>query len=183
MPIVQVLVFRGTGGVYNTEHPYYSEPALVRAGHVGLIGIIEDKIIGFHPTPEATNAIGGELELLNALKNKIPQAGRLQDDNVYFERADELRAVTNGRTTVYIYEVEITDETLTTIRSWYNEGKEALYNFPNKDGQFRQGESNCAIFWLEQFKIPLPKQTGSIKDLVEIMRNEEYTVWQSNAND
>ena len=46
MPVIQVLVFRGTGGVYNAEHPYYSEPALVRAGHVGVAGVIDDKIIG-----------------------------------------------------------------------------------------------------------------------------------------
>ncbi|MCI0714026.1 MAG: hypothetical protein L0154_27975 [Chloroflexi bacterium] len=54
MPIIQILIFRGTGGVLNKAHPHYSEAVLVRAGHVGMLGVIEDKIIGFHPTPEAT---------------------------------------------------------------------------------------------------------------------------------
>ena len=80
MPIIRVLIFRGTGGVYNPDHPYHGEPALVRAGHVGVSGVIEGKIIGFHPTSEAAEAIGGEKELLEALKDKQPQPGRLQDD-------------------------------------------------------------------------------------------------------
>lgn len=39
MPINRVLIFRGTGGVYNTNHPYHDEPALVRAGHVKVLGL------------------------------------------------------------------------------------------------------------------------------------------------
>ena len=183
MPIIQVLIFRGTGGVYNEDHPYYGEPALVRAGHVGVIGIIEDRIIGFHPTPEAADAIGGEKALLDALRQTKPQPGRLQDDVSYFERAAQLVDTTNGRTTVYVYDVEISEETLNKIRSWYNEGKEALYSFPNASGQFAENHSNCAMFWLTWFSIPLPKQTGSIKELVEIMKDEEYDTWLPNAND
>lgn len=178
MPVIQVLVFRGTGGVYNAEHPYYSEPALVRAGHVGVAGVIDDKIIGFHPTSEAAQAIGGEKALLNALKDKIAQPGRLQDDDEYFKRAHELRDATNGRTTVYMYEVEISEETLNNIRTWYNDNKEALYNFPD-DGQFKNRESNCAMFWVEWFKIPLPKRTGSIKVLAKEMKDEGYDIWQN----
>jgi hypothetical protein len=48
VPTIQVLIFRGTGGVYNEDSPHYHEPALVRAGHVGVMGIIEGKIIGFY---------------------------------------------------------------------------------------------------------------------------------------
>lgn len=181
MPIIQVLIFRGTGGVYTLNHPYYHEPALVRAGHVGVMGVIDDKIIGFHPTPEATDAAGGEKTLLEALQQKQPQPGRLQDDNAYFERASALAAETNGRTTVYLYEVEISDDTLQQIRSWYNEGKEAPYNFPNDDGLFNTGESNCAMFWVQWFRIPLPKRTGSILELTEKMKLEEYDTWQPNV--
>ena len=90
MPIIRVLIFRGTGGVYNPDHPYHGEPALVRAGHVGVSGVIGSKIIGFHPTSEAAEALGGEKELLAALKDKQPQLGRLQDDDAYFDRAAEL---------------------------------------------------------------------------------------------
>jgi hypothetical protein len=183
VPIIQILIFRGTGGVYNEDHPFYSEPALVRAGHVGVMGIVENKIIGFHPTPEAAEAAGGEKALLNALKQMKPQPGRLQDDDAYFERAFELIEATESRTTVYVYDVEISEETLNQIRSWYNESKEALYSFPNDNGQFAKAQSNCAMFWLTWFNIPLPKQTGSIKDLVEIMKDEEYETWEHNAND
>ncbi|MEM9950224.1 MAG: hypothetical protein AAF846_01380 [Chloroflexota bacterium] len=180
MPIIQVVIFRGTGGVYNVDHPYCGEPALVRAGHVGVIGVIKDKIIGFHPTPDATEALGSEKLLLNALKDKVPQPSCLQDDSRYFERAYQLRDATNGRTAVYMYEVEISDKTFDEIRTWYNEGKEALYNFPNDDGQFEDKQSNCAMFWVEWFNIPLPERTGKIRRLTEKMRIEEYDLWHPN---
>lgn len=178
MPIIRVLIFRGTGGIYNPDHPYYAEPALVRAGHLGLSGVIEGKIIRFHPTPEAAEALGSEKALLEALNKKKAQAGRLQDDNSFFERAFELVAETNGRTTVYFYEVEISEDTLKKIRSWYNEQKEALYNFPNDIGQFKQGESNCAIFW-QRFSIPLPVVSGNIREIIQVMDEEGYDKWSS----
>ncbi|MDQ7028039.1 MAG: hypothetical protein Q9P44_21055 [Anaerolineae bacterium] len=182
MPIIQVLIFRGTGGVQNKNHSYYSEQALVRAGHVGVMGVIEDKIIGFHPTAEAAEAVGGETALIDALIKHEPQPGCLQDDDVYFERAYELVQETKGRTTVFTYSVEISDETLHDIQSWYNDKKEALYNFPKKDGQFEKWESNCAMFWVEWFRIPLPKRTGSIQLLTDYMRDEEYETWQPNES-
>jgi hypothetical protein len=77
MPLVQVLIFRGTGGVLNKDHPYYNEPALVRAGHVGLSGVIADKIIGFHPTEAAAEHLGSEEALIEALSRHEPQPGRL----------------------------------------------------------------------------------------------------------
>lgn len=180
MPIIEVLIFRGTGGIYQSDNPYYDEPALVRAGHVGVRGVIDNTIIGFHPTPEAAAAIGGEDALLDALLDKIPQPSRLQDDDAYFERAYELSDATKGRTTVYMYEVEISEDTLNEIRTWYNESKEALYNFPDADGQFNAGESNCATFWY-RFKIPLPQRTGKIKILIKKMSDEGYDTWQPNA--
>lgn len=175
MPIVQVVIFRGTGGVYRTDSTYYSEPALVRAGHVGVIGVIDNKIIGFHPTPESAETAGGEKALLNALKDKTPQPGRLQDDNEYFERAYEL-SETGERTTVYVYEVEISEETLKEIRSWYNEEKESLYNFPDDNGEFNEGESNCALFW-NRFNIEMPIKTGNIKELTRYMQLKRYDKW------
>lgn len=180
MPVIQVLIFRGTGGVFNVDHPYHDEPALVRAGHVGIAGVIENKIIGFHPTPEAAEAVGGEKELLKALQQKEPQPGRLQADDDYFERAHELRDQTDGRTTVYVYEVEISEETLRQIRSWYNKDKEAPYNFPDDNGQFDDGESNCALFW-NRFDIPMPVGTGQIRDIVERMEDEDYEIWKETS--
>lgn len=180
MAIIRILIFRGTGGVYNSEHPYHDEPALVRAGHVGVSGVIEGKIIGFHPTPEAAEALGGETALLETLKQKKAQHGCLQDDDVYFERASELADETNGRTTVYMYEVEISEDTLENIRLWYTEKKSALYNFPSDDGQFKLGECNCAIFW-QRFSIPLPVPTGLIRDIVDRMQADDYDIWSADS--
>ncbi|MDQ7027138.1 MAG: hypothetical protein Q9P44_16455 [Anaerolineae bacterium] len=180
MPIIRILIFRGTGGVYNPDHPHHGEPALVRAGHVGISGVIDDKIIGFHPTTEAAEALGGEKMILEALMQKKPQPGRLQDDDAHFKRASELVEATNGRTTVYMYEAEISEETFQSIRSWYTEQKEALYNFPNDDGQFQEGECNCAIFW-QRFSIPLPVPTGLIRDIADRMQADDYDIWSKDS--
>lgn len=177
MPQITVLIFRGTGGVFNPDHPYHSEPALVRAGHVGMEGIIPGKIIGFHPTDEAAEAIGGEKLLLEALREHDPQPGCLQDDTAVFERAHALVAQTRGRTTVYMYAVDISQQTLETIKQWYNESQEALYNFPQPDGSFKVGEYNCAMF-LNVFNINLPYTTGSIKQIVNDLKLEGYMTWQ-----
>lgn len=178
MPIIDVLIFRGTGGVRNKNHPYYDETALVKAGHVGISGVIEGEIIGFHPTPEVINELGGTEALIDELAEYKPHPGRLQNDSVYFERAYELMEETSGRTTIYTYAVDVSDETFNMIKSWYDEGKEALYNFPNTEGKFQNQETNCAIFWTQWFKIPLPLNTGSIKVLTDYMRDEEYETWQ-----
>lgn len=177
MPRLDVLIYRGTGGVRNKTHPYHDEPALVRAGHVGIAGVIDGDIIGFHPTPEATETIGGTDELIKKLERLEPVPGRLQSDTHYFQRAHELAAETNGRTTVYTYSVEVSDETLAMIQTWYNDEKEALYNFPNHEGQFKNDESNCAFFW-KRFNIPLPARTGNLRELTEKMKAEGYETWQ-----
>lgn len=180
--IIEVLIFRGTGGVRNKSHPYYDEPALVKAGHVGVSGVIEGKIIGFHPTPEAIDAVGGVEALINELAEYKPHPGRLQDDSSYFERAYELIDETNERTTVYTYAVDVPEETLNMIKSWYDDGKEVLYNFPNKEGEFIDPHTNCAMFWTQWFKIPLPVNTGSIQELTDYMKREEYETWQPNES-
>lgn len=179
MPIVRVLIFRGTGGVLNKDHPYHDEAPLVRAGHVGIANVIEGKIIGFHPTPEAVVAAGGVEALLNALSEYQPQPGCLQDDTRYFERADELVESTNGRTTVYTYDAEISTDALKSIRIWYDEEREATYNFPYNDGQFASSDSNCATFWM-RFGVELPVRTGSIRTIVEKAIAEDYMRWRPN---
>lgn len=179
MPTIRVLIFRGTGGVTKQDHPAYGEPGLVRAGHVGVMGVIEGKIIGFHPTPEAAAALGGEAALLKALIEHQAQPGCLQDDDLYFERAYQLAAEAGERTTVYTYEVDIADETLEAIQSWYNERKEVPYNFPYADGHFEPGHSNCATFWALHFGIALPEYTGRIERLIDLMKaDKEYDIWQ-----
>jgi hypothetical protein len=178
MPTIQVLVFRGTGKVSEPDQLAQKEPALVRAGHCGISGVIEGKIIGFHPTPEVETVLGEE-RLLDALTHHEAQPGYLQDDDSYFLRAYQLSQL-GERTTVYFYSVDISEETLEKIKSCYTEKKEELYNFPYEDGQFEEGHSNCAMFWPLYFGIRLPIKTGSIKQLVEKMQQnpKEYKVWQ-----
>ncbi|MCI0714027.1 MAG: hypothetical protein L0154_27980 [Chloroflexi bacterium] len=103
-------------------------------------------------------------------------AGRLQDDDDYFNRAYELIEETNGRTAVYIYDVEVSEEILEGIQSWYNDKHEALYNFPDQSGQLADKEYNCAMF-LKVFDIPLPARTGSLKALTDKMKTENYDRW------
>ena len=141
MPVIQIVAFRGAGGLFNEDHTHYKEPGLIRAGHVGLQGVIAGQIIGFSPTPEAAEKLGGEAKLLEALGQYLAQSGRLQDDTAIFRRAHELADKTNGRTTVWEMDVEISEETLQLIREWYNSKRTALYNLPRQTPpQFSENE-------------------------------------------
>lgn len=176
MPTIRLVAFRGTGGVYNDAHPYYNEPALVRAGHVALADVVEGALIGFSPTPDAIQAAGGEEKLLEMLAKRKSQPGCLQDDTAIFERATELAEV-DKRTTVWQLTIDVDEEILSEIRAWYNERTEALYNFPDEDGKFADGDYNCAVF-PSRFKIPLPVMSGSIKLYIQAMRLQGATKWQ-----
>ena len=74
------------------QHPL-SEVGLIYAGHVGLKGVVADKIIGFSPTPQAIQRAGGEANLFAQLVKRQAQPGCLQDDTVVFQRAYELGQV------------------------------------------------------------------------------------------
>jgi hypothetical protein len=164
MPEIYLVGFRGTGSVTDEESPYFSEPALVRAGHVAIGGVIPDTLIGFSPTPEAAEAAGGELALLKLLKDHIAQHGRLQDDTAVFNRAKAL-AAQGERTTVFKLTIQVSDETFKTIETWYNDQKEAKYNFPNEDDTFEPDEYNCGTF-PALLGVPIPSHSGSIKTYI-----------------
>jgi hypothetical protein len=176
MPIIRLLAFRGTGGVFDDEHDYYQEAALIRAGHVALADVIENKIIGFSPTPEAAEALGGEQALLEALGEHLAQAGRLQDDTAIFERAQAL-ANQGARSQVWELPIEVSDEIFEQIKSWYNEKKEYLYNFPDDEGLFAEGEANCATF-PHQLNLPLPANTGLLKRYISAMQEKGAKLWK-----
>jgi hypothetical protein len=178
MPTIRILAFRGTGGLFDEEDPHYTEPALIRAGHVALADVIEAVIIGFSPTSEAAEKLGGEKALLLALQKHQAQTGRLQDDTTIFERAQAL-ALQGERTEVLELVVEISEETLATIKSWYNEKKESLYNLPideEGEAEFKDGEYNCATF-PSFLDIPSPALTGLLRDYLYAMRQKGAKSW------
>jgi hypothetical protein len=180
MPIIQLVAFRGTGGVFDDEHERFGENPLIRTGHVSLGGVIEGKLIGFSPTPEATEAIGGMDNLLEALRNYQPQPGRLQDDTAIFERAYELAVEHNERTTVYVMDIDVSDETVAEIKKWYNEKREAFYNLPSRGKpEFADNEFNCATF-PQKFGVTIPIMTGKLSMYIEIMKIKGAKAWTPN---
>lgn len=179
MPIIQIVAFRGTGGVIDKTKPWYGkEMGLVRAGHVGLQSVFVGKIIGFSPTPEAVQALGSEQALLDKLVNEYEaQPGCLQDDTDIFIRADELADATKGRTTVWQLDIEISDEILATIREWYNRGWTALYNLPYpQPPEFKPGVYNCAVF-PQHLGVSIPAETGKLRQYILAMQIQGATRW------
>lgn len=179
MSKITVLYFEGTGNVMLTRQTKYdTEPALIRAGHVGIMGVIPDKIIGFSPTPEAAEKAGGELQLLQLLIDHIPQPGRLQDDTEIFQRA-KLLASEGAPTTVYKFMLDVSESTVDTLKEWYNETKEAQYTFPNFNGSFAENTYNCATF-PGLLGVPLPVVEGRIKRLIakldQLKENKELEI-------
>ncbi len=180
MPVIQLLAFRGTGGILNQNSPYFeSEPGLIRAGHVGLQGVIEDKIIGFSPAPEAIKSAGSEQKLLDMLVRKHQaQVGQLQDDTAIFNRAYELIDETHRRTTVWMLDVEVSQETIERLIKWYNEKYTALYNLPERQPpEFEDNEYNCATF-PAKLDVPVPARTGKLQLFIKYMIEKGAVQWE-----
>ena len=97
MKKIYLIGFRGTGF---RDAKFSREPALIRAGHVAIaFEGDENRILGFHPTWEAIEAVGGEEAAIAWLKAKKTLEGTLQEDYSIFARALEL-AEQDARTTV-----------------------------------------------------------------------------------
>lgn len=167
MKKVYLIGFRGTGF---RDARFQDEPALVRAGHVALaFEGNETRIIGFHPTPQAVERIGGEEAAINWLKAGKTLEGTLQEDAAIFGRAWEL-AQTDTRTQVWQWVVEVSDEDFRRIQqqalAWYTEQKVFIYAFPPDEPQ--PDRDNCATF-PRRLGLPLLDPVGQIKDYVRVM--------------
>ena len=175
-----LLAFRGTGGFRDPK--YSSEPALIRAGHVGIQFEGDDRIFGFHPTLAAETAAGGEDAIIDLLKNHIGQSGAVQDDTSIFERAYILFKQ-GEHTEVFVLTYEVEEEEFhkmrQTLLEWYNMKKEFTYNFPNHDGTFAENHYNCAIF-PKLLGLPLPSENGLVSHYIGAMRLKGAKAWQWN---
>lgn len=113
MKKVYLIGFRGTGF---RDEKYAHEPALICAGHVGFAFEGDEmRIFGFHPSPEAAQAIGDDEAVITWLKAKKTIEGILQEDYDVFKRASEL-GERGAQTNVWQFAVELPDEEFEHIR-------------------------------------------------------------------
>jgi hypothetical protein len=167
------------------DERYKQENALIRAGHVGIaFEGYEGSIIGFHPTSEAIEKIGGVEIAIEWLKAHNTLEGRLHEDYAIFVRAYELaqqlRDATDRDTTVYWHPVEVNDEEFERIRilfmQWYNQGTVFTYGFPVDPLPLKR--DNCASF---PRKLNLPvldlAEIGKIEDYVKVLKQEAH-LWK-----
>jgi len=172
MKRITLIGFRGT----SFQIPeYQNEPALIRAGHVGFAFEDEpDLILGFHPTPEAIEAIGGEEAAIEWLKENEPLDGALQDDFSIFVRAYELHQQ-GARTEVWQISIELPDAEYKRIRlqalQWYTEKTVFTYAFPQRGYPPLPDQDNCATF-PRRLALPLPEQTGQLVRYVAVLESE-----------
>jgi hypothetical protein len=175
---IRLIAFRGTGGFRDPR--YQNEPALIKAGHVGLQLEGDATIYGFHPTQEAAEAAGGEDQLTNLLKQHIAQPGNVQDDTAIFERAHAL-AQQGERTEVIYLTYTVSDAEFQNIHAqlleWYNNQQVFQYNFPAFDGKFADDEYNCAMF-PGLLGLTLPSESGNLVDYLDDMREKGAEEWQ-----
>jgi hypothetical protein len=162
MKKIFLIGFRGTGFI---DPQYLNEPALIRAGHVGIAFEGEiDFILGFHPTSEAIVAIGGEDIAIEHLRENEPLEGTLQADYEIFQRAHTL-SESGSRTQVWQMVIEVTDENFAAIRSqateWYTDKKLFIYAFPPRNQPPLEDRDNCATF-PRRLGIEIPENTGQL---------------------
>lgn len=180
MKQITIVAFRGIGF---RRSKYKTEPALVRAGHIGVIFEGEPtKIYGFHPSSEAVDNAGGIEQLIDLLKRHKRQPGTVQDDTSVFHRAHELaqQGELNRRTEVYqlVYELDddIYQEAYNAMLDLYQSQKTIWYNFPYEDGTFEDNEYNCAVF-PKHMGIPIPSENGLVNKYIEAMQEQGAQIW------
>lgn len=183
MKRVFLVGFRG-GGFRNSV--FAQEDPLIKAGHVGLFFENEKGLIyGFHPTAEASAAVGGEKNLIEKLKNHEVVDGCLQNDTHIFERAQELYVkikngtidlpeITQDRSDqfeVWMYEIELPDNEFERVRQlvtqWYNEQTRFNYTFPHQ--QLNVEWDNCVTF-PRRLNLPILGDSGQIQACVEVFK-------------
>lgn len=179
MKKVYLIGFRGTGF---RDARYRAEPALIRAGHVGIaFEEDEDRIIGFHPTPEAVERVGGNDSAIEHLKAGHTLEGMLQEDQGIFVRAAEL-AQQDARTAVWRLAVEVSDEDFERIRqqaiTWYTEKQVFAYAFP--PDELMPDRDNCATF-PRRLGLPLLDPVGQIKEYVRALETHGEP-WKPKGN-
>jgi len=162
MKKIYLLGFRGTSF---QAIEYKQESALIRAGHVGFAFEDEpDFIFGFHPTPEAVEAVGGEEAAIELLKENEPLDGALQADRAIFVRAFDLHQG-GARTEVWQITLELTDTEYEHVRAqafqWYTEKIVFTYAFPKRGQPPLPDRDNCATF-PRRLALPLPEPTGQL---------------------
>jgi hypothetical protein len=169
MKKIYVLGFRGTGFA-NPE--YAAEPALIRAGHIGIA--FEDAptlILGFHPTDNEIGRVGGEDATIEWLKENKSLEGTLQADYSIFVRAYTLSQA-GARTDVWQMVIEVSEEEYEDIRSlatrWYTEGTPFTYAFPMRGQVSAQDRDNCATF-PRRLGLPIPEPSGQLTKYIAEM--------------
>ncbi len=175
---IYLIAFRGTGGFDSPK--YMNEPALIKAGHVGIQFEGEQRVFGFHPNPQTSENMGGEDKVIELLRQHIAQPGTIQDDTEIFVRAYTL-SVQGERTEVLALSYELSEERYQEIRVklllWYNEQTQFQYNFPQEGGGFPSGEYNCSTFPL-LLGINIPTESGLLHEYVALMRQQGAESWQ-----
>lgn len=162
MKKIYLIGFRGTGF---RDARFNQEPALIRAGHVGFAFEGEPKrILGFHPTEEASQAVGDDTAVIEWLKEHNTLPGTLQDDTAIFNRAHQL-AEQGARTQVWQMTIQLEDRVFERIRQqalqWYNDGTTFSYAFPRQGDDTPTDRDNCATF-PRRLGLPLPEPSGQL---------------------
>lgn len=178
MKHVYIIGFVGTG---IRDARYRDEHGLIQLGHVGLTFEGEpDIILGFHPTPEAIKAIGGQEAALMWLRNRKDGnrlEGCLQNDVAIFERAYDI-SQTNPQTTVWQMVQELDDEIFVQCQAqaftWYNEKRIFPYALPLPSREIAW--DNCATF-PRHLGLELPETSGQLQRYIPILE-ANGTLWK-----
>lgn len=171
MKQVYLIGFLGTG---IRDVRYKAEHGLIQLGHVGIA--FEDDptfILGFHPAPEAIEAIGGQEAALAWLRNRKDGNrldGRLQNDVAIFERAYEI-SQSNPQTSVWELAQDVDDAVFETVRNqafeWYNEKRIFPYALPLPSREIEW--DNCATF-PRRLGLVLPEASGQLQHYIPVLQ-------------
>lgn len=171
MKRVYFIGFLGTG---IRDVRYQKEHGLIQLGHVGLAFEGEPALmLGFHPTPEAIEAIGGQEAALKWLRNRKDGNrldGCLHNDVAIFACAYEI-SQSNPRISVWELAQEVDEEAFEKLRKqafeWYNKKRIFPYALPLPSREIEW--DNCATF-PRRLGLDLPETSGQLLRYIPILQ-------------
>lgn len=152
---------------------YRNEHGLIKLGHVGILFEgVNSTILGFHPTPGAIHAIGGEDKAYDWLRNRKRLDGSLQNDTFVFDRAFDL-STSNSDLTVWqlplLLPASEFDRVVEKASRWHWEQNIFPYMLPPKVPT--ENWDNCATF-PRRLGLSIPESTGQLFWYIEALRHQ-----------
>jgi hypothetical protein len=170
---VRIIGFTGVAAARYAARQYEQEPGLIKAGHVGVSLDAGQTIYGFHPTPEAAQALPATQDPFDYLLQGNTLPAGVYDDTAVFWRAHQLSLV-GAPTHVWQQIIPVSSMEFDRIERELQRAVAAgsalgaIYRFSDRYSMPATVD-NCAT-WPRRLGLLIPDVTGQIRRSIGVIK-------------